>query len=320
MVIKMIEFMPFILFGIGLVLIIQGSNWFVDGAIFIAKKLRVSDIMIGATIVSICTTLPELMVSVTSSLRGQSEMALGNALGSIVCNTALVLGIIFIFSPCFKNMKKIRRQVALLFALLLGLGVIAAAGTVGKFVGITFLVILVIYLFDHIREAKRSNEVEHFDLDFSRKATFIHISCFIAGLIFVVYGSNLLVEYGTVIAKKLGVPDLIIGITMTAIGTSLPELVTCIASLRKKAVGVAIGNIIGADILNVLTVLGASAAINPLIVRPQMMHLYIPYTVALSGIILFLTFVKNNKTIRSTGFLFLTSYLLITIISIVTIR
>jgi cation:H+ antiporter len=314
------EIMPFILFAIGLVLIIQGSNWFVDGAIFIAKKLKVSDVLIGATIVSICTTLPEFMVSVTSSLRGQSEMALGNALGSIVCNTALVLGIAFIFAPSYKQMKKISRSSILFLFLMIGIFIIATSGAIGKLVGFSLLVILMVYMYDHIREAEKDEEIEHFDIDTGKMATIKNILLFILGLGFVVYGSNLLVENGVEIAKSLGVPDIIIGITMTAIGTSLPELVTCIAALRKGAVGVTIGNIIGADILNILTVIGASATINPLIVRPQMVGFYIPYIVVLAALIVFLTFVKKDKLIKISGFIFVLSYLITTTISVLTIK
>jgi cation:H+ antiporter len=175
-------------------------------------------------------------------------------------------------------------------------------------------------MYDHVREAKNDEAIEHFDLDTGKMATIKHVSFFILGLIFVVFGSNLLVENGVQIAKSLGVPDLIIGITMTAIGTSLPELVTCLAALRKGAVGVTIGNIIGADILNVLTVIGGAAAISPLKVRPQMMTFYIPYVVALSTMIVLLTFVKKDKIIKMSGFLFIATYLITTVISVMTIK
>ena len=282
----------FVLFALGLVMIIKGSDWFIDSVIWTAQVFRIPYIIIGATIVSVCTTMPETFVSLTASVKGETDVALGNALGSIALNTGIILGILLIFAkPVIENPTAFRRNGAFLIGVLLfAMTAGVLEGGITRLSGLTLVVFLGFFLYTNYVQAKRlmrgidSYDIEEKlnpedtqvvaegavvdkdegDIDISRKVIFRKIFFFLVGITAVIIGSGLLVDNGIAIAEFLGVPSILIAITFTALGTSLPELVTTISAIRKKVSNLGVGNIIGANILNMVQVIGFSALVEPI--------------------------------------------------------
>ena len=260
-------FIPVLLFALGLVLLIKGGDWFVDGATGIAKRFKLPDIIVGATVVSIGTTLPEVMVSATGALNGQGSMAYGNAIGSIICNTALISAISVTFNPGPTNTKTMRTPVIFFFA---SAGVYCAAtyllGSFPRWLGILLLTIFVVYMLVTVRQGFKNPETASTDEDAEAqksKKLWVELILLVGGAALIAIGADLLVDNGTIIAEKLGVPETVIALTFVALGTSLPELVTTVTSLRKGHASLGIGNVIGANIFNLVLVSGVSVTLEP---------------------------------------------------------
>ncbi len=255
-----------LLFIVGLVLLIKGGDWFVDGASGIATRFHLPDIVVGATVVSIGTTLPEVMVSATGALQGQGAMAYGNAIGSIICNTALIAAISVACNPGPVNVKTMRLPVLFFFGSV-AVYCLAAYG-LGEFprwMGFVLLTIFIIYTFFNIRNGlKNPSQSEEDSSDTSKeKPLWQQLLLLVAGAAIIAVGADLLVEHGTIIAQTLGVPETVIALTFVALGTSLPELVTTITSLKKGRASLGIGNVIGANVFNLVLVSGISVALAP---------------------------------------------------------
>ncbi len=256
---------PVLLFAVGLVLLIKGGDWFVDGATGLARRFHLPDIIVGATVVSIGTTLPEVMVSVTGALEGQGAMAYGNAIGSIICNTALISGISIAWNPGPVNTKTMKIPV-LFFFTSAALYAVAAyvLGTFPQWLGFVLLGIFVTYMFITVRQGLKNPDQGHAgDEAAVSRALWLELLLLVGGAAIIAVGARLLVDNGTTIATKLGVPQTVISLTFVALGTSLPELVTTITSLRKGHASLGIGNVIGANIFNLVLVSGASVALAP---------------------------------------------------------
>lgn len=319
------QWVYFVLFILGLVLIIKGSDWFIDSVIWVATVFKIPYIIIGATIVSICTTMPETFVSLTASLKGETDVAFGNALGSIALNTGIIMGIILIFAkPAIENPKAFRRNGAfLIFVLLLCYFASLFFGEISRLMGVVFILLLIVYLVSNYKQAKAMMNLnatydieekldpddtiviaegavyddEEGDIDVSRSVIIKKSAYFLIGITAVIIGSSLLVENGIQIAKILGVPSIVIAITFTALGTSLPELVTAITSIRKKVSNLGVGNIIGANILNVLQVIGISALVKPIPIEhdPTIVSFQIPMVILMVGMaVVFGVFSKGS--------------------------
>ena len=254
-----------LLFAVGLVLLIKGGDWFVDGATGLARRFRLPDIIVGATVVSIGTTLPEVMVSVTGALQDQGAMAYGNALGSIICNTALIAAISVTFNPGPVNTKTMKMPVIFFFFSAVVYSI--AAYLLGKFprwLGFVLLGIFVVYMFITVRQGLKNPDQPHEEEEETKeRALWMELGLLIVGAALIAVGARLLVDHGTIIAQELGVPETVISLTFVALGTSLPELVTTITSLRKGHASLGIGNVIGANIFNLVLVSGASVALAP---------------------------------------------------------
>lgn len=304
--------MSILLFLVGFVLIIKGSDWFIDSTIWLAKILKVPNIIIGATLVSICTTLPEAMVSGSSAIRGNTEIAFGNAIGSIACNTGFILALTIILSqPAITNKKKLKQTgmfLLVLIAAVAGIGFIF--GEISRVTGIIFLVILVIYLYLNVKDARASAmEIAHDEaIVHDKSVASKKIILFIIGLIMTVVGANLLVTHGETLAKLLGVPDVVIGLTLTAFGTSLPELVTAITAIAKKAHDISIGNVLGANILNIIMVLGLSSTITPIETPASYFALHIPYVFVIVGLVVVFSYFNKTHLRRWNGLLIMSVY------------
>ena len=257
---------PILLFILGLVLLIKGGDWFVDGATVIARKFRVPDILIGATVVSIGTTLPEVMVSATSAVGGHGEIAYGNAIGSIICNTALIAAITITFKPAKIERNSMKLPVIFFFvAAVLYCLVAYFLGFFYWWVGAILLGIFALYMFLSVRKALKTPQIREDDPaeGVSNKALVKSIILLIVGAALIAVGADLLVDNGIIIAEALGVPESVIALTFIAIGTSLPELVTAITSLVKGHGALSLGNIIGANIFNLVLVSGVSTVLSP---------------------------------------------------------
>ena len=234
---------PIILFLVGLVLLIKGGDWFVDGATGIAHKFHVPDLLIGATVVSIGTTLPEVMVSATSAVSGHGEIAYGNAIGSIICNTALIAAISIAVKPSRVDKKTLTIPV-IFFYVSTALYLFTAYVTkrFDRVTGVLLLLIFVTYIGIQIYQAMHGKnpeaaaadaevaEVAAAEADTASNSTGKDLLLLVIGAAFIAIGANLLVDNGIIIAGLLGVPESVIALTFVALGTSLPELVTAITS------------------------------------------------------------------------------------------
>lgn len=262
--------MEFVLFIIGFVLLIKASDYFVDASTKIAKIFNVSEIIIGATIVSIGTTLPETIVSATGAFKGLSGMAYGNAVGSIICNTSLISALTMMFLPGAVNKDKIKGPVKFFFiAYAFYLFFALVSKKFSRVSGLLLLLIFFIFVFTVIYTASKEKKEEParptlVEAEINYTTTLIkQFAILIISAAVIALGSNLLVDNGTLIAVRLGVPTQVIAITMVALGTSLPELMTAITAIVKGHRELSIGNIIGANFLNLVTVTGIAAVVKP---------------------------------------------------------
>ena len=256
-----------LLFAVGLVLLIKGGDWFVDGATGLATRFHLPDIVVGATVVSIGTTLPEVMVSATGALLGQGAMAYGNAIGSIICNTSLIAAISVACNPGPVNVKTMKMPVIFFFGSA-ALYCLAAyiLGEFPRWMGFVMLAIFIIYTFLNVRNGLKNPEAaseEEEEEGGKPKALWQELVLLVVGAAVIAVGADLLVEHGTIIVQTLGVPDTVIALTFVALGTSLPELVTTITSLKKGRASLGIGNVIGANVFNLVLVSGVAVSMAP---------------------------------------------------------
>ena len=255
------------LFAVGLVLLIKGGDWFVDGATGLATRFHLPDIVVGATVVSIGTTLPEVMGSATGALLGQGAMAYGNAIGSIICNTSLIAAISVACNPGPVNVKTMKMPVIFFFGSA-ALYCLAAyvLGEFPRWMGFVMLAIFVVYTYLNVRNGLKNPEAaseEEEETDGKARSLLMELLLLVVGAAVIAVGADLLVEHGTIIAQGLGVPETVIALTFVALGTSLPELVTTITSLKKGRASLGIGNVIGANVFNLVLVSGVAVSLAP---------------------------------------------------------
>ena len=259
---------PVLLFIVGLLFLIKGGDWFVDGASALARRFRLPELLIGATVVSIGTTLPEVMVSTMSALSGHGEIAYGNAIGSVICNAALIAAITIAVRPGKVDPKTLKMPVLFFFAAA-AIYCVAAYGF-GKFtrpMGFIMLAMFVAYIAANIHQMKNAPAEEHEEEEETMPLPRM-LMLLVLGAVLIAMGANLLVDNGTLIAQALGVPESVIALTFVALGTSLPELVTAITSLIKGHSDLSLGNVVGANVFNLVLVSGVSVALAPFTV-PQ---------------------------------------------------
>ena len=255
-----------LLFAVGLVLLIKGGDWFVDGATGIAKRFNLPDIVVGATVVSIGTTLPEVMVSTTGALAGSGAMAYGNAIGSIICNTALIAAISITCNPGPVNVKSMKTP-AIFFFCSAAIYCLASyvLGEFPRWLGFGMLSIFVVYMVMTVRNGMKNPDTaaEEEEEESKPKALWQELLLLVAGAAVIAVGADLLVEHGQIIALELGVPETVVALLFVALGTSLPELVTTITSLKKGRASLGVGNVIGANVFNLVLVSGVAVSLAP---------------------------------------------------------
>ena len=241
-----------LVFAIGALMIIKGGDWFVDAASWIAGALRIPTFIIGATIVSIATTLPEMLVSLMAAADGKVDMAIGNAVGSVTANTALIMAVAMLGMKIVCPRKGYWKQFALFIAAAASLYVFSLPGEL-NFIGCAVMaLIFVVFLVQNVRAAKAQ--------DMGKPGKYIAL--FVVGAVGLAVGSQLLVRSGSTLATLFGVPERVIAVTLVAVGTSLPELVTTITAILKKQSSLSVGNILGANIIDLSLILPLSALVS----------------------------------------------------------
>jgi cation:H+ antiporter len=308
--------MMYVWFIVGVALTLLGASWLVDGASGIAKRYKVSEFVIGVCIVGIGTSMPELTVSLLGSLRGSAEIAIGNVTGSNMFNTLVILGITAMINPIMFTRDNLRRDmhlntlasvILLLFAYLPIAIRPTESPVISRLEGLLFLLLFAGYLYMTFRNGNKAEEPEA-DTEGGSKPLWLLILMVIAGIAALAVGGKLFVDKGCEIARALKVSETVIAITFMAGGTSLPELVTCIVAAAKKRNQLALGNILGSNVSNILLILGCSSLVRPLIVDTVNLDGFI----ILIGvaILLYLSALlpKRNELSRYKGFIFLLLY------------
>lgn len=250
-----------ILLVIGFILLVKGADWFVDGSSGIATKFKIPQLVIGLTIVAMGTSAPEAAVSITAALKGNADITVGNIVGSNILNILIILGLSALITPLVVAKSTIKLEIPFMIAVTLLLLAIGYDGTIGFWEGMLLLVVFVIYLgylFFMAKKEKKEDCEERMELSISKALIWT-----VVGLVFIVCGSNVTVDAATKIAQVLGLSERFIGLTIVALGTSLPELFTSVSAARKGNADIAIGNIVGSNIFNILFVVGLSAVIIP---------------------------------------------------------
>lgn len=326
--------MMYLLFAAGVVLIVKGGDWFVDGAVWVAEVTRIPKFIIGATVISVATTLPEIIVSTIAAVEGrgilasgignyiaESEgkvgMAIGNGIGSVICNTALILAITVIFMPIAVDGKSFAPKGILLIAALAALFAFSFGGHFSIAGAVVLLLIFAVYIAENIRSAK-NNPAAQTDGECpptDKKSVFLNILRVTAGAACIVFGSQLLVNNGSSIAAYWGVPEAVIGVTIIAVGTSLPEFVTAITSLVKKQSAMSVGNIIGANIIDTTLILAVCSFVygGKLPVSAQNIYLDFPVAILVTLIAVVPTAIRK-KFSRMQGIIMAVIYILYLIV------
>jgi cation:H+ antiporter len=310
------NFIPYLLFFVGFIFIVKGGDYFVDAATWMARITGLPEVFIGATIVSLATTLPETSVSVLSVVRQQPSMAIGNAIGSTICNTGFVLAVYNIIRPIKVQSRIFTLKGLLMITYIFILWIISFNGTIDRLSSLLLLFLLTVYIvFDVfiIQYRKTQNSKMSFISVAKKKEIMENVLKFAVGITLILVGANFLVKYGVILARFWGVPTRIISLTLIALGTSLPELVTAISALIKGHSAISVGNIIGANILNITMVIGFSAQIRPLHVLSQTYYLDMPVSLILNSLLV-LPSIFTKKISRLQAFVLFVGYCVYTVI------
>lgn len=244
-----------ILFVIGIVLIVKGGDYFVDASVWIAEVLSIPKFLVGATIVSFATTLPELLVSVFAAIDRMPDMAAGNAIGSVTANVGLIMSISIIAIPAVIKRNQIALKGSIMLVVAIILMLFARDGAVSMAEAIVLIAVFVIYMTENIISAKKTVGTDAEKVRPEKKEIITNLLKFVIGIAGIVVGADLLVDNGSELARFLGVPEGIIAVTLVAIGTSLPELVTTLTAVFKKQASLSIGNIVGANIIDLTLIM-----------------------------------------------------------------
>lgn len=301
-----------ILFVIGLIMTVKGGDLFVDAAIWIAEKTGISSGIIGATIVSVATTLPEFFVSTVASNEGFSEMAVGNAIGSYICNIAFIIGMCSLIRPIDVKDKFFGIKGVMMISFLCVFFLFSKDGLITFREGYILVLLMIFFVFINILEHRRGNKYRS-----KRNGQFIYKKDlikngikFVAGIFLIIYGAHILVDSGIEIAKALRIPKQVVSLTLLAVGTSIPEFVTSIVALMKGQQNISLGNILGANILNISIVIGVSTLVSDegLIVTAHTLFTDIPMAMSVSFLFVMAGLLKK-KIGRFTGFILLGAYI-----------
>ncbi len=314
--------MDYILLILGFVLLIKGADFFVDGSSSVAKLLRVPSIIIGLTVVAFGTSMPELSVSVTAAIKGNNDLAVSNVLGSNIFNLLVVLGCCALIRPVQAKGSLLKKEFpfSIFIAIILLLlnsdfsirKVLSGEETfvLGRMGGILFLVLFGVFLYAtvHVALEKRAQTKEDDDEEEYKLMSPVKSAVYIVvGLAGIIWGGDLVVDSASGIAETFGLSQTFIGLTIVALGTSLPELVTSMVASGKGENDLAVGNVIGSNIFNILLILGVSAAITP--IRLEITAVYDTLILVVASVVVYVAALSKREIKKNEGALFLLAYL-----------
>ena len=271
-----------VVFIVGLVLTIKGGDWFVDSASWFAEATGIPKFVVGATVVSFATTLPELLVSVRAAMNGSAQLAIGNAVGSVTANTTLIMGVSLVAMAGVVSRKSFSLKGGLLLAAVVGLTALSLSGMLPTWSAFVLWAIFLVFMVSNVIEGKKSAEGDEID-SHEKKEIPSKIFFFIVGTAAIVFGAEFLVSSGKTIASGIGISETIIGFTVIALGTSLPELVTTLTAIRKKESSLSVGNIIGANIIDTTLILPLCAVINGTALPVERINLVFDFPVCIAA-------------------------------------
>lgn len=294
--------------GLGIYLLIKGGDGVVNGAIFIAKRAGLPPMVVGFTIVAFGTSLPEMLVSVNANLKDYGGIAIGNVVGSNIANILLILGVTAFLAPLSVKRHACTRDMILMLLSTAALVAAMYTGLITHWMGGLMLAALVGYVLYQYREAKANHEpppeeVDEADFD-SMKACLLALGL---GLVAISLGAEMLVRGTVVAANAVGIPEAVVALTVVAFGTSLPELATCLVAIRKNQTDIVFGNIIGSNVFNILSIIGLTALIKPIVVDPHLLGVSMWVMVASS--VLFVAWIMaTHRLPRAAGVVMLVAY------------
>ena len=293
-----------LLLVIGFVMLIKGADWFVDGAAGIAARFGIPQLVIGLTIVAMGTSAPEAAVSITAATSGNAGITIGNIVGSNILNVLLILGLTAVITTVAVQKSTVKLEMPFMHGITIVLAVLGfTGGEIVLWEGIVLWVLFLVYLGYLFKMAKDGTDEEEEE---ELQPLWKQLLMLVVGIVLIVFGSDLTVDNATVIAEALGMDDRLIGLTIVAFGTSLPELVTSVTAATKGKADIAIGNIVGSNVFNILFVVGTTALITPVAFK---MGFLIDSAVALTaGLILWFGVMKDQKLKRPVGILMLAVY------------
>ena len=292
--------------ALGFFLLVKGADWFVDGASGLARKLGIPQLVIGLTIVAMGTSLPEAAVSISAALRGNAEITIGNIVGSNILNILIILGVTALIATLKVADSTVRYEIPFMIVVtfvLLWLGY--TGGQVTWLEGVILWGLFLLYLRYLYMMAKKGKEEER---EVEQLSTAKIIGLILAGVVMIVAGSNFAVEGASNLAKALGISQRFIGLTIVALGTSLPELVTSVSAARKHNADIAIGNIVGSNIFNILFIVGTTALITPVTFASG--FVVDTLIAAAVGILLFVCVARTKELRKKAGIVMLLAYIL----------
>lgn len=306
--------MTYVLLLVGFILLIKGADFFVDGSSSVARILRIPSVIIGLTIVAFGTSMPEASVSITAAIKGANELALSNVIGSNIFNLLVVTGVCAVIRPMAITQSVMKKEfpfsiVITLALLLMCLDQVifgADSAVISQINGVVLLILFVVFLASTIRDSLKSRRDTVEDDEPKTMSPVASTLYILAGLAGIVLGGDLVVDSATAIAKSFGLSEIFIGLTIVALGTSLPELVTSIVAAHKGENDIALGNVVGSNIFNILLILGASSALNPVLVSQDSVW---DIVVLIASSILVFVFCLTKKTLsRVEGIIMLLVY------------
>ena len=250
-----------VLFVVGLILVIKGGDWFVDSASWFAEATGIPKFVVGATVVSFATTLPELLVSVRAAMNGSAQLAIGNAIGSVTANTTLIMGVSLVAMAGVVSRKEFAFKGGLFLGAVVGLTLLSLSGKLPVWSAFILWAIFITFMVSNLLEGKKTAGAE-VEGAFDKQEVPSKILFFVLGTASIVFGAEFLVSSGKTLASSMGISEAIIGFTVIALGTSLPELVTTLTAIRKKENSLSVGNIVGANIIDTTLILPLCAVIN----------------------------------------------------------
>ncbi|MCA9812091.1 MAG: calcium/sodium antiporter [Nitrosarchaeum sp.] len=291
----------------GIVMLCYGGNWLVNGGVAIAKRFHISNIVIGMTVIAYGTSTPELAASIAAAGE-HSEIILGNIIGSNIANIGMVIGVTAIMIPLLAKKTTLKKDVPIMLGFSLLLIILSLDGKISQYDGLLLIVLLMLFTVYMYRTARTKSEQENNDIEFNTKNSNLRaLGLMGVGIILLYFGAELTVDNAVAIAQTFGISERIIGLTVIAIGTSLPELITSIIAIKKDHTDIGIGNIIGSNVYNILMIMGVASVLTGIVVSDQTFY---DYAIMMGFSVGLLIAMMTGIVTRKIGFAFVASYVI----------